>query len=61
MCPGLALVSPVIGAAYHYLPASVRAFPKQRELSRMMHEAGFQRVRYHNLMGGTVALHLGEK
>ncbi len=49
------------GAAYHYLPASVRAFPKQRELSRMMQEAGFHRVRYHNLMGGTVALHLGEK
>jgi demethylmenaquinone methyltransferase / 2-methoxy-6-polyprenyl-1,4-benzoquinol methylase len=48
------------GAAYHYLPASVRAFPKQRELMSIMQEAGFQRVRYHNLMGGAVALHLGE-
>src|SRR5262249_3769945 len=49
------------GAAYHYLPASVRAFPGQRELSSMMRDAGFQRVRYHNLMGGAVALHLGER
>ncbi len=49
------------GAAYHYLPASVRAFPGQRELSAMMQAAGFQRVRYHNLMGGAVALHLGER
>jgi demethylmenaquinone methyltransferase/2-methoxy-6-polyprenyl-1,4-benzoquinol methylase len=49
------------GAAYHYLPLSIRAFPKQRELSSMMQETGFHRVRYHNLMGGAVALHLGER
>src|SRR4030095_13025465 len=34
--PGIGARLSGYGAAYHYLPASVRAFPKQRELSRMM-------------------------
>jgi demethylmenaquinone methyltransferase/2-methoxy-6-polyprenyl-1,4-benzoquinol methylase len=49
------------GQAYHYLPASVRAFPPQARLAEMMREAGFARVRYHNLSGGIAALHLGER
>jgi demethylmenaquinone methyltransferase/2-methoxy-6-polyprenyl-1,4-benzoquinol methylase len=47
--------------AYHYLPASVRAFPDQKRLAGMMRQAGFTNVRYHNLSGGIAALHLGER
>lgn len=46
--------------AYTYLPQSVGNFPDQRGLSRMMTEAGFDAVRYHNLSFGIAALHLGE-
>jgi demethylmenaquinone methyltransferase/2-methoxy-6-polyprenyl-1,4-benzoquinol methylase len=47
--------------AYHYLPASVRAFPDQKRLAEIMRETGFASVRYHNLTGGIAALHLGER
>lgn len=47
--------------AYHYLPASVRAFPDQKRLAEMMREVGYTNVRYHNLTGGIAALHLGER
>jgi demethylmenaquinone methyltransferase/2-methoxy-6-polyprenyl-1,4-benzoquinol methylase len=49
------------GAAYRYLPASVRAFPDQARLAEMMRAAGFADVRYHNLSGGIAALHLGDR
>jgi demethylmenaquinone methyltransferase / 2-methoxy-6-polyprenyl-1,4-benzoquinol methylase len=48
------------GSAYTYLPASVRRFPGPDELARLLHEAGFDRVRYRLLAGGIIALHLGE-
>lgn len=47
--------------AYTYLPKSVGNFPDQKRLATLMTEAGFQRVRYHNLSLGIAALHLGER
>ncbi len=47
--------------AYHYLPASVRAFPDQQQLSEMMRKIGYVNVSYYNLTGGIAALHLGER
>lgn len=48
-------------SAYQYLVESIRKHPAQLELREMMQEAGFERVRYHNLTGGVVALHVGYK
>lgn len=47
--------------SYQYLVESIRQHPPQEELKQMMLEAGFDRVRYHNLTGGIVALHIGYK
>jgi demethylmenaquinone methyltransferase/2-methoxy-6-polyprenyl-1,4-benzoquinol methylase len=46
-------------AAYQYLVESIRRFPPQDELARMMAAAGFGQVRYRNLSGGIAALHSG--
>ena len=48
------------GAAYTYLPASVRRFPAPEDLARLLGEAGFARVRFKLFAGGIVALHVGE-
>lgn len=45
--------------AYQYLPESIRKFPEADELAEAMQAAGFAEVRYENLTGGAVALHLG--
>lgn len=47
--------------SYQYLVESIRKHPTQDELKQMMLTAGFDRVRYHNLTGGIVALHVGYK
>jgi len=47
------------GAAYSYLPASVRRFPGPEDLARVMREAGFEDVRFRLFAGGIVALHTG--
>ena len=47
------------GAAYAYLPASVRRFPEVDELARMLGAAGFADVGYRRFAGGIVALHVG--
>jgi len=47
--------------SYQYLAESIRKHPDQETLKAMMTEAGFQRVTYHNLTGGVVALHRGIK
>jgi demethylmenaquinone methyltransferase / 2-methoxy-6-polyprenyl-1,4-benzoquinol methylase len=47
------------GAAFTYLPASVRRFPEPQELARLMDEAGFERIRWRLFAGGIVALHSG--
>ena len=45
--------------AYQYLVESIRRFPPQAELARMMEAAGFEQVSYRNLTGGIAALHSG--
>ncbi|MDQ1362668.1 MAG: demethylmenaquinone methyltransferase / 2-methoxy-6-polyprenyl,4-benzoquinol methylase [Pseudomonadota bacterium] len=47
--------------SYRYLAESIRMHPDQETLKGMMLEAGFQKVNYHNLTGGIVALHKGYK
>jgi demethylmenaquinone methyltransferase/2-methoxy-6-polyprenyl-1,4-benzoquinol methylase len=49
------------GAAYSYLPASVRRFPGPEDLARAMEEAGFAGVGWRLLGGGIVALHVGRR
>ena len=48
------------GAAYTYLPASVRRFPGPEELSRLIAAAGFDSVRHRTFAGGIVVLHTAE-
>jgi demethylmenaquinone methyltransferase / 2-methoxy-6-polyprenyl-1,4-benzoquinol methylase len=47
------------GAAYTYLPASVKRFPTAERLADMLREAGFADVRFRLLAGTIVALHTG--
>ena len=49
------------GAAYSYLPASVRRFPGPQELAVLLERAGFAAVGYRTFAGGIVALHTGLK
>ncbi len=49
------------GAAYAYLPASVRRFPGPEELAAAMRRAGFRDVSWRVLAGGIVALHTGTR
>jgi demethylmenaquinone methyltransferase/2-methoxy-6-polyprenyl-1,4-benzoquinol methylase len=43
--------------AYVYLAESIRAWPDQTGLAALIAEAGWTRVEWRNLTGGTVALH----
>jgi len=59
-------VLPRLGAAvakdadsYRYLAESIRVHPDQEALRGMMEQAGFDRVEYHNLTAGVVAVHVG--
>jgi len=61
-------VIPALGKAiagdsepYSYLVESIRTFPKQERFAKMIRDAGFSRVDYRNLTGGTVAIHSGWK
>lgn len=47
--------------SYRYLAESIRMHPDQDTLKGMMEDAGFDRVEYHNLSAGIVALHKGFK
>jgi demethylmenaquinone methyltransferase / 2-methoxy-6-polyprenyl-1,4-benzoquinol methylase len=47
------------GAAYTYLPASVRRFPPPAELAALLEQAGFADVSHRTFAGGIVALHTG--
>ncbi|MFC3607708.1 bifunctional demethylmenaquinone methyltransferase/2-methoxy-6-polyprenyl-1,4-benzoquinol methylase UbiE [Stutzerimonas tarimensis] len=47
--------------SYRYLAESIRMHPDQETLKGMMEAAGFERVTYHNMTGGIVALHRGIK
>jgi demethylmenaquinone methyltransferase/2-methoxy-6-polyprenyl-1,4-benzoquinol methylase len=46
--------------AYVYLAESIRAWPEQRELAAIIADAGWDHVRFRNLTGGIVALHMAE-
>jgi demethylmenaquinone methyltransferase / 2-methoxy-6-polyprenyl-1,4-benzoquinol methylase len=48
------------GAAYTYLPASVRRFPGPEELATLIASAGFGEVTHRTFAGGIVALHVAE-
>jgi demethylmenaquinone methyltransferase / 2-methoxy-6-polyprenyl-1,4-benzoquinol methylase len=56
--PALGKVLPG-GAAYTYLPASVRRFPDPDALVDLLAQNGFSDVRYRTFAGGIVALHVG--
>ncbi len=47
--------------SYQYLAESIRMHPDQETLKEMMFEAGFDKVKYHNLTFGVTALHKGYK
>jgi demethylmenaquinone methyltransferase / 2-methoxy-6-polyprenyl-1,4-benzoquinol methylase len=49
------------GAAYTYLPASVRRFPGPGDLAVAMERAGFAGVEWRLLAGGIVAIHTGTR
>jgi ubiquinone/menaquinone biosynthesis C-methylase UbiE len=48
-------------ASYQYLVESIRRHPSQEELARIMRGVGLERVDWHNLCGGVVAVHRGYK
>jgi demethylmenaquinone methyltransferase/2-methoxy-6-polyprenyl-1,4-benzoquinol methylase len=48
------------GAAYTYLPASVRRFPAPEALAELLASCGFRDVEFRRFAGGIVALHAGE-
>lgn len=45
--------------SYRYLAESIRMHPDQETLLGMMRAAGLEDCRYHNLLGGIVAVHRG--
>jgi demethylmenaquinone methyltransferase / 2-methoxy-6-polyprenyl-1,4-benzoquinol methylase len=45
--------------AYLYLPASIRTWPDQEAFAAVMARAGFEQVRYYNLLAGITAIHVG--
>lgn len=48
-------------AAYSYLPASVKAFPRKKEFMSMMREAGFIHVTHKAFSFGICRMYTGEK
>ncbi|MDR1152937.1 MAG: demethylmenaquinone methyltransferase [Bifidobacteriaceae bacterium] len=55
--PALARVVSSHPGAYVYLAETIRTWPSQRALARMLAEAGWIGVGFRNLSGGIVALH----
>ena len=49
------------GAAYTYLPASVRRFPGPADLAAALDRAGFDGISWRLLAGGIVAIHTGTR
>jgi demethylmenaquinone methyltransferase/2-methoxy-6-polyprenyl-1,4-benzoquinol methylase len=47
--------------AYTYLPESIRMFAQPGELSALLEEIGFTRVRFRRLTNGIAAVHVGVK
>lgn len=59
--PAVAKVVSSDPESYVYLAESIRAWPAQADLARMMQSAGWSEVGWRNLTGGIVALHSGIK
>ncbi len=49
------------GAAYAYLPASVRRFPGPADIAAALDRAGFEAISWRLLAGGIVAVHTGRR
>lgn len=47
--------------SYKYLVESIKMHPDQETLLEMMQTAGFQKCKYHNVMSGICAIHIGYK
>jgi len=47
--------------SYQYLIESIQKFPSQNAFAAMIEEAGFEMVKYENLVGGVAAIHIGYK
>jgi len=47
--------------SYQYLAESIRMHPNQYAMLQMLEDAGLEDCRYHNLSGGIVALHIGQR
>lgn len=48
-------------SSYQYLAESIRQFPDQAALGARMQAAGFEKVKWRNLMGGIAVIHSGWK
>ena len=46
-------------ASYQYLVDSIENHPDQESIKKMMEEAGFDRVKYFNILSGIVRIHVG--
>ncbi len=47
--------------SYQYLVESIEMHPDQEPLLEMMNDAGFVRSKYHNMLNGIAAIHVGRK
>ena len=47
--------------SYRYLVESIRVHPDQKNLKKIIEQAGFEKVNFKNLSGGIVAIHQGYK
>lgn len=59
--PALARVASTNGGAYDYLVESIRQWPSQEEVARMIAANGWREVEYRNLTGGIACLHRAVK
>ena len=46
---------------YRYIPASIERYPGGRGVVKLMEAAGFMNVRHVKVLGGLMAIHLGER
>lgn len=47
--------------SYQYLVESIKMHPDQETLLQMLDDAGFERTKYHNILNGVAAIHVGRK
>ena len=59
--PAIARLASTNDGAYDYLIESIRAWPAQEELGRMIAANGWSEVEYRNLTGGIACMHRAVK